>query len=449
MALPVVTLTPRTSTHAAGAARGLASRPGISSRAAAIALGVCAAVVAVPGLAAACTCATSCGSILSSTMVFEATVVAVQSQSTRNGRVLEVRLSDVRAVRGGAPPEVVTTAATSGECGYRFRVGERYLVDARQVQPGQYGVWQCSNTRPLAAAGSLLAWLAAPQDERPRVFGRVAGTSASTQVNGPGVPGAEVRLIGASERRTTASPNGDFAFTNVPDGEYRLVVDVPGDRRDVTAPAGVAITLSPGDVCADVTLTARSTSRISGTVVDAAGTAMAGVRVEIYPWPYDQWAGGIVLAATTDAAGRYAIDGIAPGTYAGGAGVPYPSEQNPVAPALLRAAPGGDVALPIGRGEHLDLPPLVATLAPPVTLSGRLSAPPGMKLDRSMLVLQPLDGFATARTLGGYSGPDGRFTLSANRGVRYRVTVEAGRDVVGTAEFVAGDEEIEIVVRPR
>lgn len=437
-------------TNAVDLLRG-AVAPGrrIARRTAAIVLGACAAVVAVPGLAEACTCMTSCGSILSSTMVFEATVVSVQSQSTPDGRVLVVRLSDLRAVRGDAPPDVITTAATTGECGYRFTVGERYLVDARQFQPGRYGVSGCGSTRPLTTAAGLLALLSAPPEGRPRVFGRVAGARASAQANGPGVAGAEVRLVGATERRTTASPNGDFAFTSVPDGQYRVVVDVPETQRAVTAPPGATITLSPGDVCAEAILTAPSTSRLSGTVVDAVGTALAGVRVEIYPWPYDQWAGGIVLAATTDAAGRYTIDAIPPGTYAGGAGVPYPSADNPVAPALLRVVPGGDVALSIGRGEQRDLPPLVATLAPAVTVSGRLAAPPGMKIDRAMLVLQPLDGFAAARTLGGHSGPDGRFTLGAHRGVRYRVTVEVGLDVVGTAEFVAGDEEIEIVVRPR
>ena len=66
-----------------------------------------------------------------------------------------------------------------------------------------------------------------------------------------------------------------------------------------------------------------------------------------------------------------------------------------------------------------------------------------------MLVLQPLDGFASARTLGGTTGADGRFTLEANRGVRYRVLVEGGLQTVGQAEFVAGDDELEIRLAPR
>ncbi|MGE3885012.1 MAG: hypothetical protein AB7H81_01135 [Vicinamibacterales bacterium] len=45
---------------------------------------------------------------------------------------------------------------------------------------------------------------------------------------------------------------------------------------------------------------------------------------------------------------------------------------------------------------------------------------------------------------------DGRFSISAHRGVRYRVLVEEGSRIVGRTEFVAGDGPLEIVLdRPR
>lgn len=406
---------------------------------------VAAALVGTPAVAAACSCVSQpCGSVIESGgTLFEGTVESVAPGGLEG---VVVRFSDVRAVRGIAPV-VVTTARGGGSCGYGFIVGRRYLVDARARTSGGFGVSLCSNTRPIEYAQGMLALLAAPAETRRRVFGRLVTSAAGSSGRGPAIEGARVRLTGPVPRETTTSANGDFTFVGLPDGDYRVEVILPADRQDVVTPRPAAVSLGSFDQCASVDLVATSTARLSGTVVDAVGRPMAGVWVELYPWPYNQWAGGRVIGATTDAAGRYAIDGIPPGRYAGGLGIPFPSERHAIAPALLRAADGEAVVVVL-PGAALVMSPLVATAAPLVAVTGRVSAPAGMRVEDIELVLNPLDGFATARTYGGKTGADGRFEIQAHRGVRYRVVAEAATRIVGQADFVAGDEEIEIVVRP-
>lgn len=407
-----------------------------------------AAVVAVvplarPGSALACTCVTACGSILESTNVFAATVVAIAPAA--NGTV-EVRLADVVPLRGPASPQVVATAADGAACGYGFVVGRRYLIDAREMTPGRFGVSLCSSTTLWSAAGGLVSLLR-DRPEMGRVYGRVATSTARLGDDGRRpVEGASVRIAGAAgDRVTTTSASGDFAFDAVPAGDYRVTVRTPEGRRDLRPPPDASITLGAAERCVALDLTAASTATASGVVVDPVGRPVAGVSVELHPWPYDQWAGGLVLGATTDAAGRYSIERIPAGVYTGGVGVPYPSPRNAVAPALVRGSDGG-VAVSIELGEQRHLPPLVARPAPLVRVSGRVSASPATPIDDIELILHPLDGFATARTFGGTVRPDGRFELEAHRGVRYLVVAERHLRIVGRAEFIAGDADVVLAV---
>ncbi len=404
----------------------------------------------VPAVSEACTCVSQgCGSVLATTHMFEATVIAIEAPATAGGDRV-VRFADMLPVRGDAAPTFVL-AGDGASCDYRFTVGVRYLIDAYEVQPGRFSVSSCSHTKPLVAAGGILAYLSeSSPTRRPRVWGRISSSEAGDRWMGPGGPpvaAAGITLSGPVTKRTTANANGEFSFSGVPDGAYTLSVAVPIDRPDVESPAPRTFTLDEASACLDLDVVAPSAARVSGIVVDAAGAPVAGVRVELFPSPYDQYAGGIVIAAETDADGRYEIDRVPPGRYVAGVGVPYPSERNPIAPARARGTDGSSL-LTVGPGGRIDLRPLVAQPAPPVTVSGLVSAPQGTRVGGLFLVLQPLDGIATARVGGFRTLADGRFTIEAHRGVSYRVLVESGQRVVGRAEFVAGDEALEIRLGP-
>jgi hypothetical protein len=259
---------------------------------------------------------------------------------------------------------------------------------------------------------------------------------------GPPVSGATITLSGPVERRTTTSASGGFTFVSIPDGTYRLAIEVPADRPDVASPPAQTFTLDRTTACATVDVLAPSTAKVSGVVRTESGTPAPGVRVEIFPLPYDQWAGGYVTAATTDANGRYSIERIAPGVYGGGVGFPYPRESTPFSPVSARTSEG-TTDIVVTPGADVQLRPIVVRPAPLVRVSGQVTGSLGNSVDDLILVLSALDAFPSSRTYAGKPDGSGRFTLSVHRGVRYRVRlVGAGRR--GTTEFVAGDEAIEV-----
>jgi hypothetical protein len=413
-----------------------------------IALAV-AAVVSAPATADACVCMTSCGSILQAELLFEATVVDIAAPRSGSGEQI-VRLADVRTVRGGAAPDqLVTTVGDT--CGYRFTVGTRYLVDARQFQPGRFSASSCGNTMPLADATGTLAFLLAPSpDRRPRLWGRVVSPFANQYLRratpSRAIAGAVVTARGPVTRAVATTSQGDFAFAfpELPDGDYDVTISVAAGHSDVRAPESRRVTLAAG-ACAALTFTAPSTARVRSRVVDRAGPPVAGVRVEIFPLPYDQYAAGIVTAADSDADGWVTIDGVAPGRYAGGVAAPYPRESSAWAPALLRTS-GGSTEIDVPPGGTVELPPVVAIEAPLVSVSGRVLTAPDTGVADAFIVVSALDGLPQARTGGARTDAEGRFTIDLHRGVRYRVMVERRGRVTVSVETVAGAGPIQITL---
>lgn len=415
------------------------------------AVAVGAMLLLAPAPAVACFCAPSCGSILNAEALFEATVTAIETPPSGLGEQI-IRLADVRPIRGAAAPDRLV--ALSGDtCGYHFRIGTRYLVDARQFQPGRFGASLCGNTTPLADAQGLLAFLAASRPElRPRLWGRVISAPADRFLRAAGAPspvgGAVVTVSGPVTRATTTSADGDFsfAFGDLPPGAYTVAVDVPADRPDIGAPRVETVTFGPHVECASLTVLAPSTARLSGRIVDPSGQPRPDVLVEIFPLPFDWLAGGIRTAAVTDGDGRFAIEALAPGRYGGGVAVPFPSADAPYRPARLRMPEGGDDIL-IGPGASVDVPALVVVAAPRISVPGRVVVASGAGAAGEFVVAAALDGFPEATTGGATTDAEGRVLLDLHEGVRYRVEVERRGRVVAAREIVARrDVEFQVQV---
>lgn len=427
----------------------------VGRQAVAIVIATCCSLVLLTPSAEACTCFRPCGTILQAKILFEATVVAVEPDPSSRGDSL-ARLADVRSIRGGSTPAYVV-AGNEAACGYTFKVGTRYLIDAHEFQPGRFGASLCSNTTPLDDAGGILAFLHAPSPElRPRLWGRVVTPRAdqfSRTASPPlAIADAVVTASGPATRSVTTTSNGDYAFPfrDLPDGTYHLTVEIPADRRGLSAPAPLVITLGPAPDqahCSEIRLDASSTSRVSGRVTTPTGGAAQGVRVEIFPLPLDWYASRTVTAAITDADGRYTIERLAPGRYQGGVGMPYPSAEQPFLPTRLRTADGSgtiDVAL----GASMELPTLVARRAPPIRATGRVLMAPNIGVADAEVSLAALDGVTQATSGNARTDAAGRFTITAHLGVRYRLEVERFGRVVATTEFVAGDAPVDVAVPP-
>jgi hypothetical protein len=137
--------------------------------------------------------------------------------------ITTIRFSNVRALRGQAPNELVRVGSNS--CEFSFKAGVRYLIAADSGRDGRLEVSQCGMTRPIEEASGLLEYLASLSrlDAEPLVWGRAVRVSDLRErpVAVTPAPGIDVTLIGPKRMNATTDEQGFFMFRGVPLGAYR------------------------------------------------------------------------------------------------------------------------------------------------------------------------------------------------------------------------------------
>jgi len=116
----------------------------------------------------------------------------------------------------------------------------------------------------------------------------------------------------------TSDENGSYRFSGLEAGRYTVGFRAPegsnligeywedvADREDATV-----IDAKPGDEIAGINAVLSIGATVSGRVIGAGGTPVAGVDVSVSPYE-----GGSSHGATTSADGRWEVIGIEPGTY--------------------------------------------------------------------------------------------------------------------------------------
>ena len=213
----------------------------------------------------------------------------------------------------------------------------RFTVDAAarvvvDLQPGDdvaaidLTVSALSNRDPP----ELKALLERRREQMPR--GRIAGVVVTT--TGEAVAGAEVRATRSnvletgqsvatrSSAVTTTDAGGRFSVGLLDDGEYYVEVHkaahVAADDRPWPEPRSTQRVKVSGGVADDLRLALARGGVISGTIVDAAGEPLQGVRVRALRLRSEN--GQVVAVASgwdrpTDERGRYRLFGLASGSY--------------------------------------------------------------------------------------------------------------------------------------
>ena len=93
----------------------------------------------------------------------------------------------------------------------------------------------------------VLALLCSAASARAQLAGELAG-SIYDQTGAP-LPGVRVALRGMTDRETQSSAAGDFAFQDLPEGDYEISAELSGferGRRAVRVQAGERVTMSLG-----------------------------------------------------------------------------------------------------------------------------------------------------------------------------------------------------------
>ncbi|MEU6842085.1 S8 family serine peptidase [Streptomyces sp. NPDC046716] len=141
-------------------------------------------------------------------------------------------------------------------------------------------------------------------DKAPHTAADVTG-KLTDKATGAALPGITVTATeaGGTVRTVTTGSDGTYRLTLIP-GTYGFTFSGYGYANGSAS----AVTLTTSQTFTqDMALTAAASHKVSGTVLDVTGKALAGVKVELTGTPLD--------AVTTDAKGQYSFAKVAEGTY--------------------------------------------------------------------------------------------------------------------------------------
>jgi len=297
--------------------------------------------------ARSCTCSQSppgeCPGLQPSDVVFLGTVTAAQDiayappgSADSSGAPVDIvaaRLTrysfhiDERFASANIPGDVSTidifSGGEDGDCGYRFKVNEQYLVFTHQGTEGRLFATICNGTRPASQALALLPQLRAMRSGQrvASVFGvlRRADPPFLAPEDDPDEPLARISLKLRSRYdrfQTNTDANGVFTFYDVHAGEYNFTADLP-PRTELTqkpGAGGLSPFKIPNGACYEYDVDALPTGHVRGSVLGPSGKPLPLASVELYrAGSYSDSRPG--LWGFQGATGFFDFDHVGPGQY--------------------------------------------------------------------------------------------------------------------------------------
>src|SRR5262245_51007550 len=190
---------------------------------------------ATPSWACSCVLHSACGANRYQAADFVGEVLTgrvAPSDDKLGGVLFEVRV--IESFRGAEKAGEIVSVRTGfgyGDCGYPFKVGAQYLIDASRENE-MFRTSVCSLTAPLGNSEAELRTLRriAAGQRPPDLVGVLmrgterdeGGTATPTPLPGVAV---EAKLIaGGSAEKTITDEFGSFAFERLPQGKYELIL---------------------------------------------------------------------------------------------------------------------------------------------------------------------------------------------------------------------------------
>ena len=400
------------------------------------ALAAAAIVLLSARTAAACTCLQSgpvCQSYWETPMVFDAVARSVDPESHRV--VLDVR----RVWKGTVSSTVVTFSADGLSCNYPFSQGKRYLVFA---SPSGFGkvlsVSSCSATQEWDGTGPSAEFLRSLS--RPAAGGRIFGTVRHVTSDGGGVAPREVPVETAvhlhtpAGTKTVTSKNGEYAFTGLARGRYRISVEAPAGYVAIPSwphPSNQAI-VSNSRACAWLPLTLTDHGRIAGRLVGPSEAAVSDARIQLLVAaalpPFDEVH---PRRARITADGSFEFDQLPPGNYIIGVDLDNGANARSYSPRLTySSAEAAPQPIAVKAGQRVDLGALrLPEPARRLMVSGVATWEDGRPATAVRVVaLDRTEGTASLRLTGDVlSEADGKFTIQLWPGRTYRLRAQYAR----------------------
>lgn len=262
---------------------------------------------------------------------------------------VQVSFSNVRLYRGGKRERfIVETGLGGGDCGYPFKAGESYLVDAWKNSSGGLETGICAATTPVESAATALRLLrgepATPEDLADLANEPAGRTSAAPTTKGKicgrvsfptGVTPAAVTLrvwpAGEDERsilgadEVESKSDGSFCFSGLDPGKYfvgasQTDLDEP-DSRYLGYYPGVlqriqakSIDLKPRDTArADFMLFRQPLYSVRGYLRGVPEPVVGSIQVMLMPAQFEM--SQVVDPVPLGPHGEFELDQVSPGHY--------------------------------------------------------------------------------------------------------------------------------------
>ena len=215
---------------------------------------------------------------------------------------------------------------------------------------------------------------------------------------------------------------GGYLIDGLADGSYRLYASDPGgayvaewydDQPSVLTAQDIV--LDTGNPAAQADIALGGSGQVTGSVTDAVGEPIAGIRVSAYrqaagAWPEQS-------SAVTGADGAYAVGGLPAGDYRIG----FLDPGGVYAPEYHQDTPDFDAALALTLGAAATLAGIDAELAAVGALSGQISDPSAAPLAGILVVAHRDDGGGFAQVAFTQTDTGGAFAFTGLAPGSYRL----------------------------
>jgi hypothetical protein len=268
----------------------------------------------MPGGISACTCSKAppgtCQGLQQDDVVFVGTVMDVENvpsaapdaadsqnagsttSATDVTPVIRYRFKIDEKFAGPDAAEIdIFSGGDDGDCGYRFRKGDQYIVFTQQEIEGRLFATICNGTRPAADGRALL-----PQLRAMRKHQRVASVYGVLRRSDPPLlapaddpddplPHIKLKLRSKDDRFATSSgPDGVYSFYDVHAGEYHFSASLPArmELTEKTLPGALPPIKIPNGACFEYNVDALPLGKIRGSVLGPDEKPLNLASVELY-----------------------------------------------------------------------------------------------------------------------------------------------------------------------
>jgi len=354
----------------------------------------------------------------------------------------------------------VSTGLGGGDCGYDFKIGQRYVVYAyKSGKAGRLITSICTRTNLFDKATEDIEFLRTLQSRQP-------GVTISGQVRRMRQKVAEGDSIAIeSERDFTlviegennrkeiqTDAQGRFTLTGLSPGKFKITLQLPDELT--TYKAEQEITVADRG-CAAVNYSVVDNGRLSGRVLDPDGQPVAGVLLALvekdHADPKTNW--GKLIRSEKD--GQFNFSALPPGQYLMAVNLSrYPQPNDPTDAYPRTYYPGvADVSkaevITLGVGEdHRDVTFQLPIRREPGVINGKVVWGDGTAVAKAGIGFREVTYHDSSMNNGLDADDQGYFTIKAFIGQTFIIEARSNRTYDGQRPFAPMEraEPLRVVV---